>query len=218
MPTLAVGHEDLVLARAQILHAQSEHLAAPQAPEEHGLDHGPVPVRAQRGEQRVHLIGRQDPRQCPRTADESRTFGARPSGGEAARDGVALYLSAQHQVAEQPRQRRQAALDGACRQTGFTVYEPDHRAVTPRLALLGDEGKDIGRRDLRWCLVDDVEERLQVRRRRHHGVVSGAELNELEISIQDRIAQSNLTALCVIICSSHRTLPSAPPTYPSGRP
>jgi len=218
VPTLAVRHEDLVLARPQILEAKPQHLTAPQAAQQHGLDHGPVPVGAQCRQQRVHLIGRQDPRQRPRAADECRTFVARPSGGEAAGNGVALYLSAQHQITEQPRQRRQAALDGARRQTGLTVYETDYPTVALRLALLGDEGEDIRRRNLHWCLVDDLEERLQVRRRRHHGVVPGARRHELEITVQDRIAEANLDARCVIICSSHRTLPSAPPTCPGGRP
>ena len=57
MAALAVGHEHLVLARAQILEPQPQHLTAPQPAEEHGLDHGPVPVPAQHVHERVHLVG-----------------------------------------------------------------------------------------------------------------------------------------------------------------
>ena len=66
MPSLAVGDEHLVLARAQVLEPQPQHLAAAQAAEEHGLDHGAVPVGAQRPHKGVHLVGRQDLRQRPR--------------------------------------------------------------------------------------------------------------------------------------------------------
>jgi hypothetical protein len=48
-------------------------------------------------------------------------------------------------------------------------------------------------RDLRRRLVDDREERLQVRRRGQQRVVPGARLDELQVPIEHRIVQTDCT-------------------------
>ena len=45
---LALSDEHPPLAEAQVAQAKTEHLAAPQTAEHHGLGHGPVPLGAQR--------------------------------------------------------------------------------------------------------------------------------------------------------------------------
>ena len=54
---LALGDEQRALADLDVGQAQSEDLAAAQAAEDHGKDHGPVPVGAQRTDQGVDVAG-----------------------------------------------------------------------------------------------------------------------------------------------------------------
>ena len=86
MAALAVGDEDPPVAQVQVGHAQTEDLAAPQAPQHHGLDHRPVPVRAKRAEQGLHLVGVQDPWHPSHAAHEWDSLSASQpalAGGEA---------------------------------------------------------------------------------------------------------------------------------------
>ena len=62
---LALGDEHPPLRGVQITQPQPENLTAAQPAQHHRRDHRPVPVRAQRRGQRVHLGRRQDPRQLP---------------------------------------------------------------------------------------------------------------------------------------------------------
>ena len=57
---LALGDEHPTPADPQVLQAQGQHLAAPQAAQDHGLDHRPVPGGAQGGDEGVDLGRLQD--------------------------------------------------------------------------------------------------------------------------------------------------------------
>jgi excisionase family DNA binding protein len=65
MTAFALGDEHPPLTKAQVRKPQPENLAAAQPAQHHRRDHRPVPVRAQRRGQRVHLARVQDPRQRP---------------------------------------------------------------------------------------------------------------------------------------------------------
>ena len=57
---------------------QPEHLAAAQAAEHHGEDHGPVPMGAQRTNQCVDVTGREDLRQASGAPAPAGTVRTRP--------------------------------------------------------------------------------------------------------------------------------------------
>ncbi len=72
MAALALRDEHSTLARMQIREPQPKNLAAARPVKQHRFDHRPVPVGAQRIEQRVDLIGGQDPRQRARHPHQRR--------------------------------------------------------------------------------------------------------------------------------------------------
>jgi hypothetical protein len=67
---LALGDQHPPLAEPQVAESQTEHLAAPQPSEHHGLGHGPVPLGAQRSHERLDLVGIEDPGQSAHPAHE----------------------------------------------------------------------------------------------------------------------------------------------------
>jgi hypothetical protein len=80
MAALALGDEHPLLARMHIGQPQAKYLAAAQPAQQHRLDHRPVPVRAQRGQEHVRLAWVDHPRQRPRRPDQRHpTHRPRPS-------------------------------------------------------------------------------------------------------------------------------------------
>lgn len=93
---LALGDEQPLFAGANVTQAQSEHLAAPKASQQHRLDHGAVALSAQSIHKRVDLVGVDDARQGARRPDQRHTSNgllARPANGKPTRHRVARGLS-----------------------------------------------------------------------------------------------------------------------------
>ena len=91
MAALALRDEHPAFPRVQILQPQPQDLASAQAAQHHGLDHGPVPIPAQRRQQSIDFAGRQDPGQRPRGADQRDTLagtGPLPAGGQTPRHRI----------------------------------------------------------------------------------------------------------------------------------
>lgn len=106
MPTLAAGDEHPPRSSLQIAKPQPEDLAAAQPTQHHRLDHRPIPMRAQRGQQGIDLTRFQDPRQGPPGAYQRHPLAgplAFPPGRQPPRDRVAGHVPADVQEPEQPR-------------------------------------------------------------------------------------------------------------------
>ncbi len=113
------------------------------------------------------------------------TAGRQPAGHRVGRD-----LTEHHQPGEQPRHRRQAALDGPRRQPGLPVREPHDPAITARLALVVDEREHVGDDDLGGYFRDDGEERPQVRHGRQDGVAAAPCGDEQQIAVEHWMPRS----------------------------
>ena len=99
-------------------------------------------------------------------------------------------LARHHQIGEQPRHRRQAPLDRRRGQACFAVTQPHHVGVDARTALRSDERQHILCRHISRLLVDLGEEHPQVRRRRQQRVAASSCLHELEIAVDDWMAET----------------------------
>ncbi len=138
---LAREHEQSPLAGINVLKPQSQHLAAPQPRQQHRQHDRPIPLRAQRAQQRVDLHRREHPRQRLRPSDQAHPASSALSWaptGEATRYRVALdtRVATNDQIVKQPGDARQPSGDRPRRQTRLTVLDP-HHVPMPRCALLG---------------------------------------------------------------------------------
>jgi hypothetical protein len=165
----ALGDEHPPLTRTDVLKAQPEDLATAEPPQQHRFDHRPIPVGAQRRDQRVDLVGVDHTGQGAWRSDQRHPAHGTLAG--AAHRQTAGYRIAGHagvaaddQVLVEPGDRRQPSFDRAGRQPGLTVLDPHHAAAMPRRALGLDECQHIRGRDLDGLLVADREEHLQVER------------------------------------------------------
>ena len=194
MPALTFGDEKPSLAWVHVTEPQPEHLAATQPAEQHGLHHGPVPVRAQGGHERVDLVRGQDPRQRPRPADQRHTGLSPitgPARGHPPRHRVTRHpaIPASHQVVEQAADAGQPPGDGPSRQSRFAVLQPHNPLTQTRFTLRLDKDENIGRRHIRRILRHDREEHLQIERRRQPRVRATAGTDKLQIVVDHRMTQ-----------------------------
>ena len=79
MTALALGDEHPPLTQAQVAKSEPEDLATPEASQDHRLDHGPVALGAQLAEERIDVIGVEDPRQAPHAAHERQPLARAPT-------------------------------------------------------------------------------------------------------------------------------------------
>ena len=188
--TLALGNEQRPLGHRDISESQAQHLTTPQAAENHGQDHGPVPLRPQRPEQSIDLRRCEDLGQRTRDAHQRHDGRAAPStaGGESPRDWVRPHrcVGPSDQIRVEARHRRQPSRDRPGGKSRLAVTHPDHPAIAP---LMGQELEDVGRHHLDRLLVDHAEERLEVEGDCPQAVGPQASGHELQIAVQDRMAK-----------------------------
>ncbi len=134
--------ESMPNGRNSALHAIPAVSEDPRHAQQHRQNHRPVPVHAQRGDQPVCLLRRQDPRQGARHLHQRHSARplrpALPPGQQATRHraGPHRRIPAGGQIRIQARQRRQPPGDRPRRQPRLPVSQP-HHAVVP--ALMGQE-------------------------------------------------------------------------------
>ncbi len=109
---LAFSDQHSPFAQAQIAQTKTEHFAAPQAAQHHGLGHGPVALGAQRSHQRIDLIGVEDPGQPAHAAHQRQATTASRSAltcGDAAGHWVRTHrhVVSGDQIAVETRDRSQ---------------------------------------------------------------------------------------------------------------
>ena len=193
MAALALHHGQPPVSDLHVRKPQPQHLAPAQPGQQHRQHHRPVPVRAQRADQPVGLLRRQDPRQGPRHPHQRRhTRSHRPAlaaGHQAPRHRVDLHrrITPRDQVGIQARHRRQAAGDRPRRQPRLPVRQPHHRPVTP---LMRQELEHIRRGDLHRVLPDHREERLQIEGHRPQRVRPAPARHELQIPVHQPLTQA----------------------------
>ena len=230
--TLALGNEHPPLRGVQVTQPQPENLTAAQPTEHHRRDHRPVPVRAQRRGQPIHLSRRQDPRQLagdPHQRDTLMRAGAFPPGRQPPRHRVRRHIPAGLQEREKPGHDRQAPAHRDTRHpAGLTPRTHRLQHTTPARAagpLRGDERQHISRLDLLRRLGHHREEHLQVIRGRPHRVRPAPPAQELQIHIGQRHPNPGNQATATVtrtdraqIPSMHSRLPSSQTTTRQGCP
>jgi hypothetical protein len=105
MTALAVSDEHSAFGDPQVLQPQPEDLAAAQPAEHHRGHHRPIPMGAQRGEQRINLARFEDPRQRPPGADQRHALAwtlPLPPGRQTPRHRIHRDVATGIQIAEQP--------------------------------------------------------------------------------------------------------------------
>ena len=192
--TLALSHEQSTLSRPHVTEAEAEHLAATQAAQDHGLDHGPIALGAQRRHERVDLGRLQDLWQRPGRPDQRHAPHHAPLPGPPRRQppghrvGGNAGVASGDQIGEEARQRRQPPLDRPRRQPGLAVLQPDDLGAAARCTLRLDEVQHVSRRHRRRLLLDHREEDLQVVRDRQQRVGPTPRRHELQVVIERRMA------------------------------
>jgi hypothetical protein len=93
-------------------------------------------------------------------------------------------LADHHQIGVEARHARQPTLDGVGRQPRLAVGDTHNLGVDARFALASDELQHVSCRHLGRLLADRVEEQLQVRRRRQHGVRPTSGGHELQVPVK----------------------------------
>ena len=226
---LALGDEHPPLGHPQVLQPQPEDLAAAQPAQHHRRDHRPVPLRAQRPHQRIHLGRRQDLRQPPSRADQRDTLARTrplPPGRQPPRHRVRHHIPAGLQEREEPRHDRQAPAHRGGRHAAVPARH-SHRMQRPApaaaSALRSDEPQDIGGLNLIRRPGHHLEEHLQVIRGRQHRVRPAPPAQELQVDIDQRNPDPDHQAATPVTRADHarigsihqQGLPSSQQTNPS---
>ncbi len=204
MTALAVRDEHSPLGDLQIVETQPKHLGTAQRPEHHRFDHRPITPPATRLQQRIDLGRLQDRRQRPwRAHQRCSSVRARPFPvRQPSRHRVRIHLPACQQEAEQPRDRRQPALDRASRQPRLAIDQPDHTTIA---ALVGDEAQHVARRDLARFLRNNGEEHLEVVTGRQRRVRPSTRRHKIEIAIHLLLTEPQTRSTSAIgLANQHR--------------
>src|SRR5215211_6155158 len=199
----AVGDEQAPLPGVDIAEPQPQHLAAAQPAEQHRQHHRPVAPGPQRAKQRVDVGGREHPRQRPRRAHQPHTTPpptTRPAARQPTRHRIAHHpgIPPGEQKRKQARHAREPPGDRARRQPRLAILDPDHPLAEPGPALLGQEREHVRGRHIRRLLANNLEEHLQVVRRRQPRVRRPARADELQIAIQKRMPEPDRAKLTVL--------------------
>ena len=186
MTALALGDEHPPLGEAQVTQPQPEDLTAAQPAQHHRRDHGPVPVRAQRGGQHVNLGRAEDLRQRPGHPDQRDALaGALPlaAGRQAPRHRVHAHVPAGQQEPIQSRHARQPPSQRPGRHPAPAC--PGHlQTAIPASALSCHERQHVNRADPPRRLRGRGEEDLQVIGHGQHRVRPAPASQELQVLIQ----------------------------------
>ena len=129
MAALAVRDEHPPLAEAHVLEAHTEHLATTQPTQEHRLHDRPVPLRAQRLHQRLHLGRIQDARQSAHPAHQRHhTLPATMAAlarWQTARHRVHRHIAPGDEIPIEARHRSKTSLDRRRREPRTAIGDPN---------------------------------------------------------------------------------------------